>query len=223
MRMNLNHAAKAGVTVQEYRVLEQRDPVIEQEFERITQEWLQEKKSSLLKFTLGSVGLDEPMDKRYFYALDASGKMAAFIVFVPFLGKKGYMADVTRHGKEAPGGVMETIIYQAFQIFCQEGVEYGSLGVAPLAGLEENSSNMVERLLRFVYDHLNDCYGFRNLYRAKEKYSPTEWVPSYYVYLPRIPTPDMFYAVARIQNPRGMWDYAVAFVKGRFKKKEAHQ
>ena len=26
-----------------------------------------------------------------------------------------------------------------------------------------------------------------------------------------------------IQNPRGMWDYAVAFVKGRFKKKEAHQ
>ena len=29
----------------------------------------------------------------------------------------------------------------------------------------------------------------------------------------------MFYAVARIQNPRGMWDYAVAFVKGRFKKK----
>ena len=223
MRMNLNHAAKAGVTVQEYRVLEQRDPVIEQEFERITQEWLQEKKSSLLKFTLGSVGLDEPMDKRYFYALDASGKMAAFIVFVPFLGKKGYMADVTRHGKEAPGGVMETIIYQAFQIFCQEGVEYGSLGVAPLAGLEENSSNMVERLLRFVYDHLNDCYGFRDLYRAKEKYSPTEWVPSYYVYLPRIPTPDMFYAVARIQNPRGMWDYAVAFVKGRFKKKEAHQ
>lgn len=60
MRMNLNHAAKAGVTVQEYRVLEQRDPVIEQEFERITQEWLQEKKSSLLKFTLGVGGLEDP-------------------------------------------------------------------------------------------------------------------------------------------------------------------
>ena len=223
MRMNINHAAKVGVTVREYRALEQRDPVIEQEFERITREWLQEKKSSLLKFTLGSVGLDNPMDKRYFYALDASGKMAAFIVFVPFLGKNGYMADVTRHGKEAPGGVMETIIYQAFQVFRQEGVEYGSLGVAPLAGLEENSSNLVERLLRFVYDHLNDCYGFRDLYRAKEKYSPTEWVPSYYVYLPRIPTPDMFYAVARIQNPHGMWDYVGAFVKGRFKKKETYQ
>lgn len=219
MRMNINHAMKAGVTVQEYKVLEQRDPAMDQEFERITQEWLQEKKSALLKFTLGSVGLEEPMDKRYFYAADESGKMVAFIVFVPFLGKNGYMADVTRHGKAAPGGVMETIIYQAFQVFRQESVEYGSLGVAPLAGLEENSANLVERLLRFVYDHLNECYGFRDLYRAKEKYSPTQWVPSYYVYLPKIPKPEMFYAVVRIQNPQGIWDYIRSFVKGRVKRK----
>ena len=89
--------------------------------------------------------------------------------------------------------------------------------------LTSTSGECMYEMLLYAYDHLNDCYGFRDLYRAKEKYSPTEWVPSYYVYLPRIPTPDMFYAVARIQNPRGMWDYAVAFVKGRFKKKEAHQ
>lgn len=218
MRMNINHATKAGVTVQEYKVMEQRDPVLEKEFDRITQEWLQEKKSALLKFTLGSVGLEDPMDKRYFYALDASGSMVAFIVFVPFLGKNGYMADVTRHGTNAPGGVMETIIYQSFQVFREEGVEYGSLGVAPLAGLEEKSSNLVERLLRFVYDHLNECYGFRDLYRAKEKYSPTQWLPSYYVYLPKLPTPDMFYAVARIQNPQGIWNYVGSIVKGRFKR-----
>ena len=67
--------------------------------------------------------------------------MVAFIVFVSqVFRKKGYMADVTRHGKEAPGGVMETIIYQAFQIFCLEGCGiHGSLGEAPLAGFEEKS------------------------------------------------------------------------------------
>lgn len=223
MRMNINHATRAGVTVREYKVLEKRDPGLEKEFDRITQEWLKEKKSALLKFTLGSVGLEEPMDKRYFYASDASGKMVAFTVFVPFMGKNGYMADVTRHGKNAPGGVMETIIYQSFQVFREEGVEYGSLGVAPLAGLEERSSNLVERLLRFVYDHLNQCYGFKDLYRAKEKYSPTQWLPSYYVYLPKIPTPDMFYAVARIQNPQGVWDYVSSMVKGRFKRQEQNE
>ncbi|MGC4019460.1 MAG: DUF2156 domain-containing protein [Muricomes sp.] len=213
MRMNINHATKAGVKVHEYQVLKKRDSKIERGFERITQEWLQQKKGAMLKFTLGSAGLENPMDKRYFYAEDGAGEMVAFIVFVPFLGGKGYMADVTRHGKNAPGGVMETITYQAFQVFREEGAEYGSLGVAPLAGLEEDSSNPVERLLKFVYDHLNGCYGFRNLYSAKEKYSPTQWVPSYYVYYPRIPTPKMFYAVAKIQNPHGILDYVYSFIK----------
>lgn len=174
--MNINHARKAGVVVHEYCPLKQRDAQIEADLNRITNEWLQQKKSSMLTFVMGTVGLENPMDKRYFYATDADGKIVAFIVFVPFLGKRGYMADVTRHGTGAPSGVMETILYDAFQVFKDEGIEYGSLGVAPLAGLENDSPNPVEKLLCFAYDHLNDCYGFRDLYRAKEKYSPTEWV-----------------------------------------------
>lgn len=212
MRMNINHATKAGVTVKEYKVLEKRDEFIENEFNRITNEWLEEKKGAMLNFTIGTVGLEDPMDKRYFYALNADGKIVAFVVFVPFLSKNAYMADITRHGKDAPGGVIETITYTAFNVFKEEGVEYGSLGVAPLAGLPENSKNPVEKLLKFVYDHLNECYGFKDLYRAKEKYSPTQWCPSYYVYLPKIPTPDMFYAIVKIQNPQGVFDYVRSFV-----------
>lgn len=134
--MNINHARKAGVVVHEYCPLKQRDAQIEADLNRITNEWLQQKKSSMLTFVMGTVGLENPMDKRYFYATDADGKIVAFIVFVPFLGKRGYMADVTRHGTGAPSGVMETILYDAFQVFKDEGIEYGSLGVAPLAGLE---------------------------------------------------------------------------------------
>ena len=214
MRMNINHATRAGVTVHEYKVLEKRYPAMDREFDRITEEWLEGKKSGLLQFTMGTVGLDNPMDKRYFYALNADGKMVAFIVFVPFLGKNGYMADVTRHGKDAPGGVMEKIIYEAFQVFKEEGIGYGSLGVAPLAGLDSESKNPVEHLLQFVYEHLNSCYGFRDLYRAKEKYSPTEWVPSYYAYLPKYPTPGMFYATVEIQNPHGIRGYILTLLKG---------
>ena len=218
MRMNINHATKAGVTVHEYKVLEKRDPDLDREFYRITDEWLEGKKSGMLQFTMGTVGLDDPMDKRYFYALNSDGKMVAFIVFVPFLGKNGYMADVTRHGKDAPSGVMETIIYEAFQVFKEEGIGYGSLGVAPLAGLNAESKNPMERLLQFIYDHLNACYGFRDLYRAKEKYSPTEWVPSYYAYLPKYPTPSMLYAAVEIQNPHGIRGYILTLLKGELHK-----
>lgn len=218
MRMNINHATKAGVTIHEYKVLEKRDPAMDREFDRITNEWLEGKKSGMLQFTMGTVGLENPMDKRYFYALNSDGKMVAFIVFVPFLGKNGYMADVTRHGKDAPGGVMETIIYQAFQVFKEEGIGYGSLGVAPLAGLDTESKNPMERLLRFIYDHLNDCYGYRDLYQAKKKYSPTEWVPSYYAYLPKYPTPSMLYAAVEIQNPHGIRGYIMTILKGELKR-----
>ena len=220
MRMNINHATKAGITIKEYRIGEQRDPEIEAGLTRVSDEWLSEKKSGLLTFTMGTVGLDNPMDRRYFYAQTEAGKIVAFVVFVPFMAGNGYMADVTRHGNDAPGGVMETIIYQAFQAFKKEGIEYGSLGVAPLTGLDEKSANPIEKLLRFIYDNLNACYGFRDLYRAKEKYSPTEWVPSYYAYLPKVPTPDMFYAVVKIQNPQGVMDYVRSFLKERFQRKQ---
>ena len=113
---------------------------------------------------------------------------------------------------------METIIYEAFQVFKEEGIGYGSLGVAPLAGLSAESKNPMERLLLFIYDHLNACYGFRDLYRAKEKYSPTEWVPSYYAYLPKYPTPSMLYAAVEIQNPHGIRGYILTFLKGELHK-----
>lgn len=117
MRMNINHATKAGVTVHEYKVLEKRDPDLDREFDRITDEWLEGKKSGMLQFTMGTVGLDDPMDKRYFYALNSDGKMVAFIVFVPFLGKNGLhgRCDETRkrcaercHGDDHLRGVPGT-------------------------------------------------------------------------------------------------------------------
>jgi len=212
IRANVNHATKAGLTVKEYKVLEQRDRKRDAEFDRITKEWLAGKKSGELAFSVGGVGLDCPRDKRYFYAEDQDGKMQGFVVFVPF-GEKGngYMADVTRRGHDAPSGINELIIYDAFQVFKEEGRKWGSMGLAPLARLSEEDGNpMMEHVLTFIYEHLNGVYGFKDLYRAKEKYSPTSWEPGYFAYLPKIPTPQMLYAVVRIQNPKGILDYLKA-------------
>ena len=87
MRMNINHATKAGVTVHEYKVLEKRDPAIDKEFNRITNEWLEVKKSGMLQFTMGNVGLENPMDKRYFYALNSMGKWLLSLSLYHFLAK----------------------------------------------------------------------------------------------------------------------------------------
>lgn len=217
MRMNINHATKAGLTVYEYKAGEKRDEALEREFDRVSGEWLKEKKTGKLKFTVGDVGLENPMDKRYFYAVDDTGRLMGFIAFCPFESMKGYMADVTRHAKDAPGGVTEKIMYEAFLVFKEEGIAYASLGLAPLANLvkEGETAKGMTRLLEFVYHNLNSCYGFKDLFRAKEKYSPNEWLPGYYVYLPKVPRPQMLYAIVRIQNPLGVVDYVKALLVGK--------
>ena len=94
-------------------------------------------------------------------------------------------------------------------VFKEEGVEWGTLGLAPLAnehaeaGNDEDSS----KLLEFVYEHFNRFYGFKTLYTAKEKYHPTTWVPGYFVYSTKTITPEMAYAIVKIQNPGGIKDF----------------
>lgn len=213
VRAEVNHATKEGIVVKEYRPIKQQMPEIEREFQRITDEWLEGKKSGELSFTLGNVGFDEPMDKRYFYAETAEGHMVGFIVFVPFGGMTGYMADVTRRAKDAPRGVMELIMYHSFLTFKEEGIQWASMGLAPLARMDEgeDKDELASKLLSYVYEHLNGFYGFKDLYRAKLKYNPTIWVPGYFAFDPKVITPDIAYAVVAIQNPRGAADYLKGF------------
>ncbi|MDD4368452.1 MAG: phosphatidylglycerol lysyltransferase domain-containing protein [Oscillospiraceae bacterium] len=84
MRMNINHATRAGVTVAEYRPRQQPEPAVEAAFNRITAEWLAEKKSGLLTFTMGTASLDQPLDRRYFYARNQAGQICAFNVYCPY-------------------------------------------------------------------------------------------------------------------------------------------
>ena len=156
------------------------------------------------------------MDKRYFYAVDAGGEVKGFHVFCPFACGEGYMADITRRTHDAPSGITEKINYEAFCTFKAEGCRYASLGLAPLANLcqDDRSANSIEKLMNFVYEHLNSCYGFKNLYQTKASYSPTEWIPGYYAFLPKFPVPSMMYAIVRIQNRKGVLDFVRSFVRG---------
>lgn len=214
VRLNINHATKAGIQIKEYSPLKKRNTELEREITEVSEEWFTMKKSGELVFTMGGIGFDQPMDRRYFYAVNSENKIEGFIVFVPFGGMNGYMADVTRHRVNAARGVMEKILYEAMMTFKEEGLEWVSMAVAPLARLEEEPE-VTARLLNTIYEKMNHVYGFKTLYQTKLKYNPTYWEPSYYVYYPPIFTPAMAYAIIRIQNPLGILDYVKAFFRNR--------
>ncbi|GHU40363.1 hypothetical protein FACS1894111_00890 [Clostridia bacterium] len=213
LRPEINHAVKKGVTVAEYKPLEQKDVEIERGIAAVTDDWLGGKKSSQLCFSVGDVNLDHPMDRRYFYAKDESGRIVAFNVFLPFEGKKGWMADVTRRSHDAPRGSTEKITFDAFMQFKEEGCLWGSMGVSPLANIEgeENEKTTIGRILKLVYEKGNRFYGFKSLHLAKEKYSPSQWIPSYFVYSKKAINIDMGIAIVKLQNPGGFADFFTSF------------
>ncbi|MFL0266987.1 phosphatidylglycerol lysyltransferase domain-containing protein [Candidatus Clostridium radicumherbarum] len=215
IRNAINHASALGITVSEYKSLEHRDKLVEQEIENISKEWLKDKKSSELSFMLGTTSIDNPMDRRYFTAYDSEHKMLGFIVFSPFLGGKGYYADVTRRKSDAPIGVMEKITIEAFEKMKLEGAKWGSLGLAPLANAADDGK-VTGKLLDFVYEKLNSFYGFKSLYHYKKKYGPTSWEPRYLVYYPKLFTPKIAYSIIKAQNPKGVGDFILTQLKSIF-------
>ena len=66
----------------------------------------------------------------------------------------------------------------------------------------------MEKLLEFVYEHLNQCYGFKRSLPGERKVQ-SNGVGTILLCLPakKIPSPDMFYAVVKIQNPHGILDF----------------
>ena len=213
-RSKFNGATHSGVTVHEYRPTVAKDTAIEHAFDRISDDWLEGKKSRQLGFLLGGVGLHNPMEKRYFYATDKAGKIVAFHVFLPYQGKRGYLVDVTRRCHDAPAGVTEKINGEAFLQFKAEGCAVASLGVAPLVNLgeDDNEHPVADRALGLIYEKGNRFYGFKALKVAKAKYGP-DWRPAYWVYDKGALTPRMVMAVIKVENPGGVLDFLAGLLR----------
>ncbi|MCL2200403.1 MAG: phosphatidylglycerol lysyltransferase domain-containing protein [Oscillospiraceae bacterium] len=218
LRALITHASKE-VTTHEYNPREAKCVQIEKEINEVSAAWLEGKKSGQLGFSVGGVNLDDPMDRRYFYARDKDGNIVAFNVFLPFNNFDGYLADVTRRVPHAPGGVTEKLVYDGFMAFRDEGAHWGSIGLATLANVREEGGkdDLTVKFLEFVYEKCNGFYGFKDLHHAKEKYNPTLWAPGYFVYSAKTITPEIAYAVVAIQNPGGIKDFLLSSVKAHFK------
>ncbi|WP_298841788.1 bifunctional lysylphosphatidylglycerol flippase/synthetase MprF [Clostridium sp.] len=212
IRNAINHASTLGITISEYKPLEKRDKLIEQQINDVSDEWLKDKSSSELSFMLGTISLDNPMGRRYFVAYNNKKSMLGFIVFSPFAGGKGYLADITRRRNDAPIGVMEKITVEAFSKMKLEGVKWGTLGLAPLVNATDEAG-VTGKLFEFIYEKLNSFYGFKGLYHYKKKYNPTVWENRYIVYYPKLFTPKIAYSIIKAQNPKGVSDFILVQLK----------
>ena len=205
VRAATNKARRAGVVISEHHPFSPDAPAINEELSEISREWLTERGNQELGFVLGSLGLEQPSAKRYFIARseNGAGRIEGFIVCEPIYGRRGYYLDVTRRRSDAIRGTMELLTAEILRLLREEGYEMASMGLAPLALLDDPDladHPLLTRLMRFVYQQVNISYDFKLLYRYKAKYHPHAWEPRYFCFNQRRLTFGMLYAVVRVRN-----------------------
>jgi len=204
VRAAINRANKAGIRVEEYRPAQRRDADVEHQMQEVSRQWFKVKGAEL-SFMIGGLGLDNPMERRYFCARGPEGKMLGFVVFLPYDGGSSYLADVTRRLPGAPPGVMEKIIVEAFMTLRDEGVRWGNLGLCPLANVRgEDQETLATRLFQFIYENLSGIFDFKALHHAKKKFAPTVWLPRYVAFSPKPFSPRFAYAIIGVMSPKGI-------------------
>ena len=234
VRAATNKARREGLVVSEHHPFSPDAETINEELREISAAWLKCKGSQELGFVLGSLGLDRRSAKRYFVAraLNGTGRIEGFVVCEPIFGRSGYYLDVTRRRQDAVRGTMELLTAEILRLLREEGCEMASMGLAPLALLDDPDlldHPVLARLMRFVYEKVNINYDFKLLYRYKAKYHPHTWEPRYFCFNQRRLSLSMLYAVIQVRNAlklemllgkKGIpeklktWKHAASFIVG---------
>lgn len=205
VRAATNKARREGLVVSEHDPFARDAESVNDELREISAAWLRCKGNQELGFVLGSLGLEQPSAKRYFIARSENGteRIEGFIVCEPIYGRSGYYLDVTRRRLDSVRGTMELLTAEIMRILREEGCEMASMGLAPLALLDDPDlldHPVLARLMRFVYDRVNLSYDFKLLYRYKAKYHPHTWEPRYFCFNQRRLSLSMLYAVVQVRN-----------------------
>ena len=111
-------------------------------------------------------------------AVDASGRALGYTTFRRTGGDGGWVLDLMRRAPDGPPGVVEACIAEAAVAFRAAGATTLSLGLAPLAGLDNKVGTWEERLLANAGRLVGRWYDVRGLFVFKRKFDPY-WIPRY--------------------------------------------
>lgn len=205
VRAATNKARREGVVILEHHPFALGAAEVNKELRAVSDEWLEAKGNHEMGFLLGSLDFARRSAKRYFVARSGGGKgrIEGFIVCEPIYGRNGYYLDCTRRRVDAIRGTMELLTSEIFRLLRDEGYDIASMGLAPLAKLDDPDLGRhprLTKLMKFAYERVEGAYDFKHLYRYKAKYHPHAWERRYLCFNQRTLSPRMLYAIVQVRN-----------------------
>jgi phosphatidylglycerol lysyltransferase len=190
LRNTCNRLEKEGCT---FAVLPRETvPSLLPELKKVSDDWLLQKNTREKGFSLGFFHEDY-LKRCPLAVVRMKGQMVAFANLWPGADREELSIDLMRYLPEAPHGVMDYLFLQLMLWGKKEGYHWFNLGMAPLAGLQNNEDlSLWSRFGTFLFRHGEHFYNFQGLRRYKAKFDPV-WEPRYLaapagIALPRILT-----------------------------------
>ncbi len=152
------------------------------ELRTVSDEWLTMMHGSEKRFSLGWFDDDYIGNGPVMVVWTPEGIISAFTNILPEYQRNESTIDLMRHRTEVEEGTMDFLFLALFQWAKAQGYAGFNLGLSSLAGVgEQENDPAIERVLHYIYAHINQFYNFAGLHQFKEKFHP-RWEPRYLVY-----------------------------------------
>ncbi len=205
LRTAVNRFTKSGHEVKFY------EPPIDDklllELRAVSDEWLKMMQGAEKQFSVG--WFDEAYIRECAIAAvhTSSGSICAFANLVSLFNIKEISVDLMRRRVQVENGIMEFLFVSMLNHYKEQGYESFNLGLSALSGVGgTEKSPRIEKVLYYLYQHLNRFYNFKGVHSFKDKFRP-RWEPRYMVY-PRLSAlPTVVVALVRADSGDRLLDY----------------
>ena len=199
LRAMVNKAAKTGMRVVAYGAV--RTPDIDEQLERISEEWLREKHLGELGFSLGRFSLEGLAGIPVFLAMIDS-TVEAFCSWLPYRGGTAVVLDLMRRRSGAGAGTMDFLLAHSLLALRDQGLAEASLANAPLANVGSPRGGLA-RGVDLLFENMNAFYGYKNLFHFKRKFAP-RWEGRFLIYPNGADLPRVAYALTKLHSTEGL-------------------
>jgi phosphatidylglycerol lysyltransferase len=153
-----------------------------EELRAISDEWLTSMHGTEKRFSLGWFDDDYIRNSPIAAVHTSEGWISAFANFVPEYQANEITVDLMRRHHQIENGTMEFLFVSLFQWAKAQGYHGFNLGLSALSGVGEQADDpAIEKVMHWVYEHVDQFYNFKGLHSFKEKFHP-EWSPRYLIY-----------------------------------------
>lgn len=171
----------------------------------ISDEWLSFMHGRERRFATGWFDDDYVRHSPVMAAYNPQGQISAFANVVPEYLRNEVAVDLMRRREAVENGTMDFLFVSLLEWARQQGYAGFSLGLSALSGIGEHSDDpVVERALRYIFQHVNQFYNFKGLHAFKDKFHP-QWRPRYLVYPGPASLPLIATALVRADSGDDFW------------------